>query len=64
MQHIGHWSVVLIYYKYLASIIHFDTLNDCKKSLLKDKLIKIISIFEVELLCKCMYSFQTSDSIF
>ena len=45
MQHIGHWSVGLIYHKYLASIKHFDTLNDLKKSLLKENVIKVISFF-------------------
>ena len=65
MQHISHWSVGLIYHKYLASIKHFDTLNDFKKtSLLKENVIKVISVFEVELVCKCVYSFQTSNSIF
>ena len=64
MQHIGHWSVGLIYHKYLASIKHFDTLNDKKNSLLKENVIKVISFFEAELVCKCVYSFQTSDSIF
>ena len=65
MQHIGHWSVGLIYYKYLASIKHFDTSNDLKKmSLLTENVIKVISFFEVELVCKCVYSFQTSNSIF
>ena len=55
---IGHWSVGLIYQKYFASIKHFDTLNDFKKkSLLKDRVIKGISFFEVELVCKCVYSF-------
>ena len=65
MQHIGHWSVGLIYHKYLASIKHFDTLNDFKKkSLLKENVIKVISFFEAELVWKCVYSFQTSNSIF
>ena len=65
MQHIGHWSVGLIYHKYLASIKHFDTLNDLKKkSLLKENVIKVMSFFEVELVCKCVYSFKTSNSIF
>ena len=65
MQHIGHWSVDLIYHKYLASIKHFDTLNDFKKkALLKENVIKVISFFEVELVCMCVYSFQTSNSIF
>ena len=45
MQHIGHWSVGLIYHKYLASIKHFDTLNDLKKSLLKENVIKVIYFF-------------------
>ena len=31
MQHIVHWPVGLIYHKYLASKIHFDTLNDLKR---------------------------------
>ena len=34
MQDIGHWSVGLIYHKYLASKKHFDTLNDFKKGLI------------------------------
>ena len=65
MQHIGHWSLGLIYHKYLASIKHFDTLNDLKTSLLKENIIEVISFFfEVELVCKCVYSFQTSNTIF
>ena len=66
MQQIGHWSVGLIYFRDLASIKPFDTLNDLKKSLLKEiiVLIKVICFFEVELVCKCLYSFQTSNSIF
>ena len=64
MQHIGHWSVGLIYHKYLASKKHFDTLNDLKKPYYKKNVIKVISFFEVELVCKCVYSFQTSNSIF
>ena len=65
MQHIGHWSVGLIYHKYLSSIKHFDTLNDFnKKSLLKENVIKVTSFFEAELVCKCVYSFQTRNSIF
>ena len=56
MQHIGHWSVDLIYHKYLASIKHFDTLNDLKKkSLLKENVIKVISFFEAKLVFKCVY---------
>ena len=62
---IGHWSVGLIYHKYLARIKHFDTLNDLKKkSLLKENVIKVISFIEVESVCKCVYSFQTSNYIF
>ena len=64
MQHIGHWPVGLIYHKYLASKKHFDTLNDLKKALLYENVIKVISFFEVELVCKCVYSFQTNNSIF
>ena len=65
MQHIGHWPVGLIYNKYLASKKHFDTLNDLKKkSLLLENVIKVTSFFEVESVCKCVYSFQTSNSIF
>ena len=65
MQHIGHWSVGLIYHKYLASIKHFDTLNDLKKKpYYKENVIKVISFFEVELVCKWVNSFQTSNSIF
>ena len=64
MQHIGHWPVGLIHHKYLASKKHFDTLNDLKKALLYENVIKVISFFEVELVCKCVYSFQTSNSIF
>ena len=32
--HIGHWSVGLIYHKYLASKTKFDTFNDFKKGLI------------------------------
>ena len=64
MQHIGHWPGGLIYHNYLASKKHFDTLNDLKKALLLENVIKVISFFEVELVCKCVYSFQTSNSIF
>ena len=68
MQNIGHWSVGLIYHKYLASIKHFDTLNDLKKKVLikrkKENIIKVISFFEVQLVSKCVYSFQTSNTPF
>ena len=59
MQHLGHWPVGLIYHKYLASKKHFDTLRDLKKGLIIRNVIKVISFFEVELVCNCVFRLAT-----